>query len=444
MKKKIIKNGKIVNQGIIFESDILINDDIIEKIAPDISDESAIIYDAAGKIVIPGIIDDQVHFRDPGLTHKADIFTESRAAVAGGVTSFMDMPNTIPNAVTIDELEKKYNIASEKSVANYSFYLGTSNNNLEEIKKINPRKICGLKIFLGGSTGNMLVDDYNYIEKVLSNSPVITAVHSEDNDMLLENLERYKNKYGEDIPIDAHSDIRNVDLCYKSTERIIEYARKTNARLHVLHLTTAEELDLFDNNIPLKEKKITAEVCAHHLHFDRKDYEDLGAQIKCNPAIKEERHRISLLNGLLENRIDVVATDHAPHTWDEKQNKYLKAPSGIPLVQHSLNIMLDLYRKGRISLTQIVDKMSHSPSTLFRINNRGFLKEGYFADIAIVDLNTKWRVNKSNILYKCKWSPFEGVVFKGLVTDTFVNGNHVFQNGEILNNYSGKRLEFDI
>lgn len=444
MKKFLLKNGKIVNEGRIFESDILINDKFIEKIDTDISDDNADIIDLEGKIIIPGIIDDQVHFREPGFTHKADIASESAAAVAGGVTSFMDMPNTVPNAVTLEELEKKYLLAQEKSFANFSFYMGTSNDNLDEIKKINPKNICGIKIFLGGSTGNMLVDDYNTIENLLSASPVITAVHSENNDMLNYNLQRYKQKYGDDIPVEAHADIRNVEVCYTSTEKIIAAAKKTNARLHILHLTTAEEIELFGNDLPLKDKKITAEVCVHHLHFDRDDYADLGTQIKCNPAIKEERHRLALLKALLEDKIDVIATDHAPHTWDEKQNNYLKAPAGIPVVQHSLNIMLDLYRQGKISLQKIVEKMSHAPAELFRINKRGFIREGYFADLAILDLNRKWRVNKSNIKYKCGWSPFEGVIFRGIVTDTFVNGSHIYSNGEIINNIFGKRLEFNI
>lgn len=444
MRKLILKNGKIINEGSIEEKDILIVNDKIEKIDNDISDASGEVIDAEGKFVIPGIIDDQVHFREPGLTRKAEIFTESRAAVAGGVTSFMEMPNTIPPAITLELLEEKYKTASQRSIANYSFYMGTSNDNPDEALKINPKQVCGIKIFMGGSTGNMLVDDNTTLTKLFSEAPSLIAIHSENDPMIKENLQRYIQKYGEDIPIDAHADIRNVEVCYSNTKNAVELAKKYGTRLHILHISTEEELEFFRNDISIQDKNITSEACVHHLYFDRKDYDDLGSQIKCNPAIKEERHRKAILQAILDDKIDVIATDHAPHTWEEKQKKYNRAPSGIPLVQHSLNIMLDLYRQGKISLTKIVEKMCHAPAELFRIENRGYLREGYFADIAVLDLNKKWRVNKENLFYKCGWSPFEGIIFKGYVEQTFVNGNKVYENGNFAENIFGERLTFNI
>ena len=444
MKKTLIKNITIVNEGNSYLSDLLIEDKFIAQIDSSIKHSPGMNeIDGSGKYLIPGIIDDQVHFREPGLTHKADIASESTAAVAGGVTSFMEMPNTNPPAVTIDLLEEKYSIAAKTSFANYSFYLGGSNDNIEEVKKIDPVNVCGLKIFMGSSTGNMLVENEEALYNLFLNSPTIIAVHSENDKIINDNLRRHFEKYGEDIPIEAHPEIRDVEACLQSTERAIKLATETNAHLHILHISTEEEAELFDNSIPLTDKKITAEVCAHHLWFDKKDYTKLGTQIKCNPAIKEARHKSALLKALINNNFDVIGSDHAPHTWDEKQNKYLRAPSGLPLVQHTLNILLELYNQEKISLEMIVEKMCHAPAKLFQINKRGFIREGYFADMAIVDLNKKWLVEKSNIKYKCGWSPFEKFEFTGKVTDTFVSGNHVFNNGMISSLTNGERLTFN-
>ncbi|MDC1067827.1 dihydroorotase [Candidatus Kapabacteria bacterium] len=441
-KKQLIKNARIINQSKIISSDLLIEGERIVKIDNDITDDQAKLIDAKGHYLIPGIIDDQVHFREPGLTHKANIYTESRAAVAGGVTSFMEMPNTKPPALTIEELEKKYSIAKVNSLGNYSFFMGTSNQNADEALKINPKEICGIKIFMGSSTGNMLVDDTETLEKIFCNSPTITAIHSEDEQIINDNLRIYKEKYGEEIPFDAHPLIRNVEACYKSTVKAIEIANRCNARLHILHISTGKETDLFNNTIPLLEKNITAEVCVHHLWYDSSDYEKYGSLIKCNPAIKEASNKNKILEALLDDRIDVIASDHAPHTWQEKQNKYLSAPSGIPLVSHTLNVMLELYHEGKISLEKIVEKMSHSVSDLFRIEDRGYIKEGYFADLALLDINEKYEVNKFNINYKCAWSPFEGETFKGKVTDTWVSGHHAYSNGLFDESQKGHRLKF--
>lgn len=442
--KILIKNAKLVNENQIFESDLLIDNDLIKKIAQNISEENVDkIIDASGKYLLPGIIDDQVHFREPGLTWKGDIESESRAAIAGGITSFIEQPNTVPNAVTQEVLEEKYKIAAKNSYANYSFMMGGTNDNLEELLKTNPRNVAGIKLFLGSSTGNMLVDNPESLEKIFSNVKLLIAVHCEDETTIKENLAKAKEKYGEDIPVEMHPKIRSEDACYISSSKAIELAKKTGARLHVFHLSTAKEMDLFQNNIPLKEKKITAEVCVHHLSFSDKDYAEKGNFIKWNPAIKTQKDQDELWKALLDDRIDVVATDHAPHTLEEKSQKYLQAPSGGPLVQHALNQMLEHYKNGKISLVKLVEKMCHNPAILFEIEKRGFLKEGFKADLVLVDLNEKYTVSKENILAKCGWSPFEGTTFHSKITHTFVNGNLVYENGEINQEKCGERLLFE-
>lgn len=443
MKTLIIKNGKIINENKIFESDILIKNGRIEKINSSIYFENAEIIDAKGNYIIPGIIDDQVHFREPGLTHKGCIHSESRAAVAGGVTSFMEMPNTNPTSTTIERLEEKYNIGSKNSLANYSFFMGVTNENSDEVLKANPQNVCGIKIFMGSSTGDMLVENPKTLERIYCQAEMLIAIHSENDHIVKSNLENAKLKYGENIPPQAHPEIRDVNACFKMTEYAVGIAKKCDTRLHVLHISTEEELAFFSNNIPLKNKKITAEVCVHHLWFDASDYDSLGNLIKWNPAIKEARHKKALWNALLDDRLDIIATDHAPHTWDEKQQNYLKAPSGGPLVQHSLNVMLEFYHQGKISLEKIVDKMCHKPAELFEIKERGFIREGYKADLAIVDLSKKWEVNKSNILYQCGWSAFENKTFTGKVTHTFINGNLAYSNDKIIEFGTGERLLFD-
>jgi dihydroorotase len=442
--KILIKNAKIVNEGKTFESDILIENDIISKIESRISDEADQIIDASGKYLLPGVIDDQVHFREPGLTHKGDIETESRSAIAGGTTSFIEQPNTVPNAVTQELLADKYEIASKKSFANYGFMMGGTNDNLEEVLKTNPRNVPGIKLFLGSSTGNMLVDNPETLEKIFSNTKMLIAVHCEDEATIQANTQKYLDEYGEDIPVKFHHLIRSEEACYKSSSKAIELAKKTGARLHVFHLSTAKEMELFRNDIPLKDKKITAEVCVHHLTFTNEDYETKGGLIKWNPAVKTQKDKDGLWEALLDDRIDVVATDHAPHTWEEKQNTYLKCPSGAPLVQHSLVVMLENYKNGKISLEKIVEKMAHNPAILFRIEKRGFIREGYKADLVLVDLNENWIVEKENILYKCGWSPLEGTTFHSKVTHTFVNGNLVYENGKINEQKFGERLLFEV
>lgn len=443
MSKILIKNGNVVSDYIINELDILIENDKIVKIGKDISDNNAKVLDAKGKYVIPGIIDDQVHFREPGLTHKANIYTESKAAVAGGVTSYMEMPNTKPAALSLDLLEDKYNIASRDSLANYSFFMGTSNDNADIALSINPKEVCGIKIFMGSSTGNMLVDNPQTLEKIFCNSDVPVAIHSEDEETIAKNTKLFIEKYGENIPFSAHPDIRDREACEICTIRAVDIAKKCNGRLHVLHISTADELKYFTNFIPLKDKRITSEVCVHHLYFESKDYEEFGSLIKCNPAIKLKSDKDALFEALLDDRLDIIATDHAPHTWQEKQNGYLNAPSGVPLVQHTLNIMLDFYHQGRISLEKIVDKMCHKPAELFQIENRGHIREGYYADLAIVDIDRIWEVNKFNIYYKCAWSPFEGKQLKGYVTDTIISGHHAYSNGRFDESKKGMRLKFD-
>ena len=445
MSTVLIRNAKIVNEGAIFEGDILIENEFIKEIAEKISPKSSdcVIIDAEGSYVMPGAIDDQVHFREPGLTHKGSIETESKAAVAGGITSFIEQPNTIPNAVTQELLEDKYQIASQKSYANYSFMMGGTNDNLEEVLKTNPRNVAGIKLFLGSSTGNMLVDNPEILEEIFSKVKMPICVHCEDETTIRKNTEIYKEKFGEDIPVKFHHLIRSEEACYLSSSKAVELAKKTGARLHIYHLSTAKETELFRNDIPLKEKKITAEVCVHHLHFTNEDYETKGSLIKWNPAVKTENDKIGLWEALLDDKIDIIATDHAPHTLEEKSQKYLKCPSGAPLVQHSLQVMLEYYKKGKISLEKIVEKMCHNPSILFEIEKRGFVKEGFKADLVLVDIEQNYTISKENILYKCGWSPLENENFHSKITHTFVNGNLVFENGKFSEQKFGERLMFE-
>lgn len=444
MTDYLIKNGKIVNEGNTFTGDILIQNGFIAKIGKDIMPlEGVKVIDAAGNYVVPGMIDDQVHFREPGLTHKADIASESKAAVAGGITSFIEQPNTVPNAVTQELLEQKYQIAARSSVANYSFMMGGTNDNLEELLKTNPRNVAGIKLFLGSSTGNMLVDNPEVLEKIFSNVKLLIAVHAEDEDTIRHNLTVYKEKYGENIPVQYHPLIRSEEACYLSSSKAIELAEKTGARLHVFHVSTARETALFRNDIPLKNKKITAEVCVHHLWFTDKDYEAKGNLIKWNPAVKTEKDREGLWKALLDGRIDVIATDHAPHTLEEKSKPYTQAPSGGPLVQHALTTLFEACKKGKITVEQIVEKTAHNPAILFQVEKRGFIKEGYHADVVIVNPEEPWKVEKENILYKCGWSPFEGEEFSAKVTHTFVNGNLVYQDGKVNLDNLGQRLLFE-
>lgn len=447
MKQKttLIKNARIVNEGTIFNGDILIEGEYIKEISEFISAKSSDVkvVDAEGKYVLPGVIDDQVHFREPGLTHKATIETESKAALAGGITSFIEMPNTNPQTTTIEELNKKFEIAANTSSANYSFMFGGTNDNLDEILKVDPKTVAALKLFLGSSTGNMLVDDPKVLENIFSKTKLLIAVHCEDEGTIKANLEAYKEKYGDDIPIGYHPEIRSEEACYLSSSKAIELAKKTGARLHVFHLSTGKETHYFTNKIPLQDKKITAEVCIHHLWFTNKDYDEKGTLIKWNPAVKTEKDREELWEALLDDRIDVIATDHAPHTIEEKKNVYTNAPSGGPLVQHALPAMLEMYHKEKISLEKIVEKMCHNPAILFQIEKRGFIKEGYFADLVLVDVNSPWTVKKDNILYKCKWSPFEGTTFKSRITHTFVNGSLVYNNFKFLNVKAARQLTFN-
>lgn len=445
MSTFLIKNAKIVNEGKIFEGDVFIENDTIKEIAEKISPKSSncIIIDAEENFLLPGVIDDQVHFREPGLTHKGNIASESRAAVAGGITSFIEQPNTVPNAVTQELLEQKYQIAAESSYANYSFMMGGTNDNLEEVLKTNPKNVAGIKLFLGSSTGNMLVDNPEVLEQIFSSTKMLIAVHCEDEATIKANTEKYKEEYGEDIPVKYHHLIRSEEACYISSSKAIELAKKTGARLHVFHLSTAKEMELFTNKIPLEQKQITAEVCVHHLWFTNLDYETKGALIKWNPAVKTEKDRDALWEALLNDKIDIIATDHAPHTLEEKTNKYLNCPSGGPLVQHALVAMLEAHLKGRISIEKIVEKMCHNPAKIFQIEKRGFIKEGYFADLVIVNTHQPWTVKKENILYHCGWSPFEGTNFKSRVTHTFVNGKLVYEKGKVKDVKAGQRLLFE-
>lgn len=443
MNNKLILNANIVNEGKVFQGDVLVKGRFIDAIGKDLSSREAdMVIDARGKYLLPGAIDDQVHFRQPGLTHKATIYTEARAAVAGGVTTFMEMPNTIPPAFTITLLEDKYRIASTDSLANYSFYMGASNDNLEEVMKVDVGQVCGLKIFMGSSTGNLLVDDEKTLEGFFSRFPSLIATHCEDEATIIRNASLYREKYGEDVPIKFHPLIRSREACYKSSSFAIGLARRHGTKLHILHISTEEETKLFDAT-PLEKKRITAEACVHHLSFDDSDYDRLGTLIKWNPAIKTEHDRRAIFQAVLDDRIDVIATDHAPHTIAEKDSTYFKAPSGGPLVQHSLVAMLDFYHEGRISLEKIVQKMAHNPAVLFEISRRGFIREGYYADLVLVDLNLPWKVDRENILSKCGWSPFQGRKFRSTVTHTFVSGHLAWSEGTFDESMKGQRLTFD-
>lgn len=445
MNRILIKNAKIVNEGSIFEGDVLIENDLIVEVADSISLKSSDckVIDAEGSYLIPGAIDDQVHFREPGLKHKGDIESESRAAVAGGITSFIEQPNTVPNAVTQEILEDKYQIAAVKSFANYSFMMGATNDNLEEVLKTNPKNVAGIKIFLGSSTGNMLVDNEATLEKIFSSTPMLIAVHCEDETTIQNNLAAFKEQYGDDVPVTAHHLIRSAEACYISSSKAVALAKKTGARLHIFHLSTAKEMELFTNKIPLEDKKITAEVCVHHLWFTDEDYKTKGNFIKWNPAVKTAQDRAELWKALNDGRIDVIATDHAPHTKEEKMQSYLNAPSGGPLVQHAVVAMFEAHHQGKISVEKIVEKMCHNPAKIFKIEKRGFIKEGYFADLVIVNPSLPWSVKPENILAKCGWSPFENYTFKSRITHTFVNGELVYNNFKVKDLRNGKRLLFD-
>lgn len=441
--KLLIKNAQIINEGTIKAGDILVKDGLIDKIGTDLSDPTAKVIDANGTHLMPGVIDDQVHFREPGLTHKACIETEARAAVAGGTTSFMEMPNTVPNTLNKSLLEDKYEIARQTALANYSFFMGASNDNIEDVLKTDVKNVCGVKVFMGSSTGNMLVDNEKTLENIFSNSPMLIATHCEDEATVRANTQKYLEKYGKNILMSAHPEIRDVEACIKSSRMAIELAKKHDARLHILHISTGEETKLFGNDKPLAEKRITSEVCVHHLWFDKTHYESLGSQIKCNPAIKDPHHKPVLLQALLDDKLDIIATDHAPHTWDEKQNLYGKAPSGVPLVQHALLMMLEFYKQGKISLEKLVEKMTHAPAICFEIHKRGYIREGYFADLVLFDLNKSYAVSKDNVQYRCGWSPFEGHQFSSAVTHTIVSGHLAYENGKFYESQKGQRLTFD-
>jgi len=443
----LVKNALIVNENEVFKGSVIISGEIIADIARDNqnlneSDFSEVI-DAEGKWLIPGVIDDQVHFRQPGMMHKGDIFSESKAAVAGGITSYMEMPNTVPQTTTQELLEQKFEIAERDSWANFSFYLGATNDNLSEILKTDPKKVCGVKVFMGSSTGNMLVDDARTLEGIFKESPVLVATHCEEESIIRANLSKYTALLGNDIPTKYHPLIRSIEACYASSSKAVEMATRFNTRLHILHLSTAKETQLFSANTPLAEKRITAEVCVHHLWFTDHDYERLGNFIKWNPAIKFEEDREGLWTALLDGRIDVIATDHAPHTLAEKNNHYLQSPSGGPLVQHALPAMLEFVKNGKLTLEQLVHKMCHAPAEIFRIHRRGYIRKGYYADLVIVDPNRPWTVNRNNIFYKCGWSPFENQTFSSSITHTFVNGRLVYHNGTFNENIRGMRLKFD-
>lgn len=446
--KTLIKNATIINEGIKFNGNVLIEGERIKKIFPQIIPSNidltdAEIIDAIGLLLIPGVIDDQVHFREPGLTHKGDIFSESRAAVAGGVTTFMEMPNTNPQSVTQDLLEEKYTRAAKVSAANFSFYMGATNDNLDEVLKTDPKKVCGIKIFMGSSTGNMLVDDEKTLSEIFKNAPTLVATHCEDEKTILKNIEIARGRYGENVPLSRHAHIRSDEACYISSSKAVELASKFDTRLHVLHLSSAKEMSLF-NAGKVADKKITAEVCVHHLWFDERDYIKYGTRIKWNPSIKCLSDKEALWEALLSDKIDVIATDHAPHTIEEKNNTYFKAPSGGPLVQHSLVAMLEMSKKGFIPIEKVIQKMCHAPADLFRIVDRGYIREGYFADLVLVDPSQSWVVSPENILYKCGWSPFEGVEFSNKVVATYINGNIVFNNNSFVPAPIGQRISFQI
>jgi dihydroorotase len=446
MNNYLIKNARIVNNGIISQGFVHIRGGIIRAVGtgePGVEQDLAEVVDAGGKYLLPGVIDDQVHFREPGLTHKAEIATESKAAVAGGITSFMEMPNTKPQATTIDELEKKYQRAKEVSMANYSFYLGATNDNIEEIKKLDPSLNCGVKVFMGSSTGNMLVDDRKSLEKIFAGSPTLIATHCEDETTIVRNTKKAREEYGEEVPLSQHSLIRSEEACYISSSLAVELARKHNARLHVLHISTARELELFQQGCDFGKKRITAEVCIHHLWFHEGDYERKGTLIKWNPAIKTKHDRDSLLAAVLNDKLDVIATDHAPHTIEEKQSKYFQSPSGGPMVQHALTAMLELVHQEKISIEKVVEKMCHAPARLFGVKDRGFIEPGLKADLVLVDMEQEWTVAHKNIHYKCGWSPLEGETFQSKVSRTWVNGQLAYKDGLFNEMVRGERLEFD-
>jgi len=444
MSSILILNAKIVNENRIIESDLYIKDGLIEAISKGLSGKGADhVIDAEGRFLLPGLIDDQVHFREPGLTHKADIYTEAKAAVAGGITSFMEMPNTNPQTLTQSLLEEKYEIGKKNSLANYSFYMGVSNENIEEVLKTDRQRVCGLKIFMGSSTGSMLVDDEKVLEKIFASTDMLIATHCEDEQTIRENTKLFQERYGEEIPFRCHPEIRSEEACYLSSSKAVYLAKKHNTRLHILHISTGKETALFDNQLPLEKKRITAEACIHHLWFDDSDYEKKGSLIKWNPAVKTRQDRDAILQAVLDDKIDVIATDHAPHTLEEKQSSYLKAPSGGPLAQHSLVAMVDLHRQGKISMEKIVEKMCHNPALMFQVKKRGFVREGYHADLVVLDTSKPWVVSRENVLSKCGWSPFEGHEFQSTVTHTIVSGHLAYSNGVFDESQKGQRLTFN-
>ena len=445
MRSVLIKNANVVNEGTVKRLDVLLEGEFIAELAEDISHipPNTTIIDAKGRYLLPGVIDDQVHFREPGLTHKADISSESKAAVAGGITSFIEMPNTVPQATTQELLEAKFQMARNRAWANYSFMIGGTNDNLEELLKTDGKNVAGIKLFLGSSTGNMLVDNENVLEKIFSSTNLLIAVHCEDETTIKNNLDKQKSIFGENIPIEMHPVIRSEEACYRSSSKAIELAKRTGARLHVFHLSTARETELFTNKVPLEEKQITAEVCVHHLWFDDRDYGTKGTLIKWNPAVKTKKDKEGLWKALLDDRIDIIATDHAPHTLEEKRQVYTKAPSGGPLVQHALMAMMEAVKEGKLPVERLVEKMCHNPARIFKIHKRGFIKEGFYADLVLVDTEKPYTVSKENILYKCGWSPFEGYTFSSSITHTFVNGQLVYNKGSFLAEPCGKRLLFD-
>ena len=445
MSSILIKNALIINEGKKFAGSVLVKDQLIEKIytsAPEVTDPNCKVIDAGGRILIPGVIDDQVHFRDPGMPQKGDLYTESRAAVAGGTTSFMDMPNVKPQTVTQELLTERYKLGAEKSLANYSFYMGATNTNLDEILKTDPKSVCGIKIFMGSSTGNMLVDDIDTLSQIFEKAPILIATHCEDSPTIDKNQAEYQKKYGDDIPMDYHGEIRSAEACYKSSSKAIELAKKYNTRLHILHLSTAMEMDLFDNSIPSKDKRITAEVCVHHLWFNDQDYKTKKSRIRWNPAIKTENDQDALWEALLDDRLDVIATDHAPHTPTEKDGNYMQAAGGGPLVQHSLVAMLEQARRGKITLEKVVEKMCHAPAEVFQVEKRGFIRKGYFADLVLLTEDS-WTATEKNTLYKCGWTPFDGEKFQYKVEKTFVNGHLAYDDGKFDENNKGMRLSFE-
>lgn len=442
MASILIKSATIVNEGKQFVADILIKNGFIEKVAASIDVAAGQEINAEGLYLLPGMIDDQVHFREPGLTYKGDIASESLAAVAGGITSFMEMPNTVPNTLTQELLEQKYQLGAHKSLANYSFYMGVSNNNLEEVLQTDQQNVCGVKVFMGSSTGNMLVDNPKTLERLFAESPMLIAAHCEDEATIKSNLNHYKQLLGENIPVRLHPKIRNAEACYLSSSMAVELAKKNGTRLHVLHISTAKEVRLFKSQLPLAAKKITAEACVHHLWFSDEDYKSKENFIKWNPAIKTATDRDAILQAVLDGHIDVIATDHAPHTSEEKAKTYLEAPSGGPLVQHALPVLLEMVHQKKLSLKQVVEKTAHNPATCFQVEKRGFVREGFWADLVLVDLNSPWKVSKENILYKCGWSPFEGQAFQSKITHTIISGNLIWADGKLQNSQTGRRLSF--